>query len=84
MGEDVAHKWTTEEHLFLEVVLSNPASLVKNFWVVLPLFFLPEVKNELVSCCFNVFMLRKRAEQNWLDPLNVDSDDDVWQGSDDN
>lgn len=44
MGEDVAHKWTTEEHLFLEVVLSNPASLGKNLWVVLPLFFLLKVK----------------------------------------
>ena len=46
--------------------------------------FPAQSKNELVSYCFNVFMLRKRAEQNWLDPLNADSDDDKWQGSDDN
>ncbi|CAD5179198.1 unnamed protein product [Musa acuminata subsp. malaccensis] len=84
MGEDVACKWTIEEeHLFQEVVLSNPESLGKNFWDVLPYFFPARSSKELVSYYFNVFMLRKRAEQNRLDPSNVDSDDDEWQGSDD-
>lgn len=31
---------------------------------------------EIVSYYFNVFMLRRRTEQNRLDPMNADSDDD--------
>ncbi|XP_020094943.1 uncharacterized protein LOC109714655 [Ananas comosus] len=84
MGEDVALKWTEEEErLFQEVVLSNPASLGKNFWDELPHVFSSKSSKELVSYYFNVFMLRKRAEQNRSDPMNVDSDNDEWQESDD-
>ncbi|XP_010905885.1 uncharacterized protein [Elaeis guineensis] len=84
MGEDVAKKWTEEEEqLFQEVVLSNPASLGKNFWNHLPQVLPSRSSKELVSYYFNVFMLRKRAEQNRSDPLNVDSDNDEWQESDD-
>nr|CAD1832361.1 unnamed protein product [Ananas comosus var. bracteatus] len=84
MGEDVALKWTEEEErLFQEVVLSNPASLGKNFWDELPHVFSSKNSKELVSYYFNVFMLRKRAEQNRSDPMNVDSDNDEWQESDD-
>ncbi|RWW45938.1 hypothetical protein BHE74_00048175, partial [Ensete ventricosum] len=79
MGENVAHRWTEEEeHLFEDVVFSNPASLGKNFWNVLPYFFPARSCKELVSYYFNVFILRKRAEQNRLDLMNVDSDDDEW------
>ncbi|TVU47953.1 hypothetical protein EJB05_07571 [Eragrostis curvula] len=80
MGEEVASRWTEEEeHLFEEVVLSNPASLRRNFWDELPLAFPSKSSKELVSYYFNVFMLRKRAEQNRFDPTNIDSDDDEWQ-----
>lgn len=82
MGDDVAHTWTAqEEHLFQEVVLLNAVSLGKNFWNVLPCFFPDRSTNELASYYFNVFMLRMRAEQNRIDPLNIDSDNDEWQGS---
>ncbi|KAL4651763.1 hypothetical protein ACB092_01G184800 [Castanea dentata] len=82
MGEEVAKKWTEEEEqAFQEVVLSNPASLGKNFWDYLLAAFPSRTKNDIVSYYFNVFMLRKRAEQNRLDPLNVDSDNDEWQKS---
>lgn len=84
MGEDVASRWTEEEeHLFKEVVSSNPASLRRNFWDELPLAFPSKSSKELVSYYFNVFMLRKRAEQNRFDPMNIDSDDDEWQASGD-
>ncbi|CAL9071508.1 unnamed protein product [Musa acuminata var. zebrina] len=84
MGEVVTEKWTEEEEqLFYEVVLLNPASLGKNFWKKLPQVFPTRSSKELISYYFNVFMLRKRAEQNRLDPLHVDSDDDEWQESDD-
>lgn len=84
MGEVVALGWTEEEEqLFHEVVASNPASLGKNFWNVLPWAFPYRSSKELVSYYFNVFMLRKRAEQNRFDPFNVDSDNDEWQESDD-
>ncbi|PAN51335.2 hypothetical protein PAHAL_9G556600 [Panicum hallii] len=84
MGEEVASRWTEEEeHLFQEVVSSNPASLRRNFWDELPLAFPSKSSKELVSYYFNVFMLRKRAEQNRFDPMNVDSDDDEWQAGGD-
>lgn len=83
MGEDVAKKWNEEEEqVFLDVVLSNPASLGKNFWDHLSAAFSSRTKRELVSYYFNVFMLRKRSEQNRFDPLNIDSDNDEWQRSD--
>jgi len=83
MGEDVALGWTDEEEqLFHEVVVSNPASLGKNFWDDFPEAFPSRSSKELVSYYFNVFMLCKRAEQNRYDPSNVDSDNDEWQVSD--
>ncbi|XP_038970711.1 uncharacterized protein LOC120104171 [Phoenix dactylifera] len=84
MGEDATKKWTEEEEqLFQEVVLLNPASLCKNFWDHLYQVLPSRSSKELISYYYNVFMLRKRAEQNRLDPLNVDSDNDEWQESDD-
>lgn len=82
MGEDVAYEWTEEEEqIFHEVVYSNPVSLGKNFWKHLSLAFPSRSKNELVSYYFNVFMLRRRAAQNRSKLLDIDSDDDEWQGS---
>ncbi|XP_050227870.1 uncharacterized protein LOC126677348 [Mercurialis annua] len=82
MGEFVASKWTEEEEqVFLDTVLSNPASFGKNFWDHLSVAFPCRRKSELVSYYFNVFMLRKRAEQNRFDPLNIDSDNDEWHKS---
>lgn len=85
MGEQVAEKWSAEEEqLFHEVVFNNPASLDKNFWNYLSIVFPSRTKKEIVSYYFNVFMLRKRAEQNRNHLLNADSDNDEWQGSDGN
>ncbi|XP_058081914.1 uncharacterized protein LOC131229882 [Magnolia sinica] len=82
MGEYVGQKWSEEEdRVFQEVVFSNPLSSGKNFWNRLSLVFPTRAKKDLVSYYFNVFMLRRRAEQNRLDPLNIDSDDDEWHGS---
>ncbi|KAA8541009.1 hypothetical protein F0562_024853 [Nyssa sinensis] len=84
MGEVVVENWSAEEeHLFHEVVFSNPASLKKNFWDHLSMAFPFRTIKEIVSYYFNVFMLRKRAEQNRCDPMNIDSDNDEWQWSDD-
>ncbi|XP_052190289.1 AT-rich interactive domain-containing protein 2-like isoform X2 [Diospyros lotus] len=81
MGEEVARKWREdEEHTFRDV-LSNAASQSKNIWDHLSATFPSRTKKELVSYYFNVFMLRKRAEQNRFDPLNVDSDNDECQKS---
>ncbi|GMJ16241.1 hypothetical protein HRI_005293300 [Hibiscus trionum] len=80
MGEEVAKRWTEEEGLaFNNVVLSNPFSLGKNYWDHLPAILPSRTKKDLVSYYFNVFILRKRAEQNRVDPVHVDSDDDEWQ-----
>ncbi|KAL0924868.1 hypothetical protein M5K25_005726 [Dendrobium thyrsiflorum] len=84
MGEDVAQRWTEEEdNLFHMIVLSNSASLGRNFWTILPRTFPSRSFKEIVSYYFNVFILRKRADQNRMDPLNVDSDNDEWQESSD-
>ncbi|KZV23279.1 hypothetical protein F511_02180 [Dorcoceras hygrometricum] len=84
MGELVAEKWSEdEEQLFHEVVFSNPASAGKNFWDHLAVVFPSRTMKEIVSYYFNVFMLRKRAEQNRVYPMSIDSDDDEWQGTDD-
>ncbi|XWS40971.1 hypothetical protein CRYUN_Cryun17cG0041000 [Craigia yunnanensis] len=80
MGAEVAERWTEEEELaFHNVVLSNPLSLGKNFWDHLPVVLPSRTKKDLISYYFNVFMLRKRAEQNLVYPVNIDSDDDEWQ-----
>lgn len=85
MGEVVAEKWNEEEQqVFHEVIYSNPVSLGKNFWNVLSSVFASRTMKEIVSYYFNVFMLRKRADQNRYDPLNIDSDDDEWQLKNDN
>ncbi|KAL5582198.1 hypothetical protein UlMin_014640 [Ulmus minor] len=82
MGEEVAKQWSEkEEHMFDEVVLANPQSLGKNFWDHLSVAFPSRTHKDLVSYYFNVLMLRKRAEQNRFDPLNIDSDNDEWQKS---
>ncbi|KAK2965751.1 hypothetical protein RJ640_003289 [Escallonia rubra] len=83
MGEAVAEKWSEEdEQLFNEVVCSYPASRGNNFWDHLSVVFPFLSKKEIVSYYFNVFVLRRRAEQNRCDPMNIDSDNDEWQGSD--
>ncbi|KAJ1296664.1 hypothetical protein BS78_01G319800 [Paspalum vaginatum] len=81
MGDDIAQRWTDdEERLFQRIVFSNPVSLGKNFWEYLPHAFPSKTNQELVSYYFNVFMLRRRAQQNRSDMLPVDSDDDELHG----
>ncbi|WVZ57291.1 hypothetical protein U9M48_007696 [Paspalum notatum var. saurae] len=81
MGEDISQRWADdEERLFQRIVFSNPVSLSKNFWEHLPHAFPSKTSQELVSYYFNVFMLRKRAQQNRSDMLHVDSDDDELHG----
>nr|GLL18499.1 uncharacterized protein LOC109149738 [Ipomoea trifida] len=80
IGEVVALRWSEEEQeLFHDIVFSNPASVGKNFWNHLSAEFPSRTMKQIVSYYFNVFMLRRRAEQNRFDPLNVDSDNDEWQ-----
>lgn len=82
MGEGSSEKWTGEEEQeFHDIVFNNPMSMAKNFWDKLPVAFPSRTKKDIVSYYFNVFMLRKRAEQNRFDPVNIDSDNDEWQRS---
>ncbi|KAH7554503.1 hypothetical protein ACOSP7_028097 [Xanthoceras sorbifolium] len=82
MGEGVSDKWTEEEEqTFHGIVFTNPVSMGKNFWDHLSVAFSSQTKKDIVSYYFNVFMLRKRAEQNRFDPVNIDSDNDEWQRS---
>eukprot|EP00250_Pteridium_aquilinum_P017332 c23577_g1_i1 orf=186-1448(+) len=73
MGEVVAEKWTHEEQsTFQELVQKNPES----FWPRLYENFPARCMTDLVSYYFNVFVLRRRAIQNRVNPDNIDSDDD--------
>lgn len=73
MGETVAEHWTHEENLtFQELVRRNPVS----FWPDLFEAFPSKCMTDLVSYYFNVFVLRRRAIQNRVNPDNIDSDDD--------
>ncbi|RZC92977.1 hypothetical protein C5167_021516 [Papaver somniferum] len=83
MGEVVATKWIEREEMeFHEVVFTYSASSGKSFWDRLSAVFPSRTKKELVSYYFNVFMLRQPAEQNRSDSLEIDSDNDEWEGSD--
>ncbi|KAI5061565.1 hypothetical protein GOP47_0024070 [Adiantum capillus-veneris] len=73
MGEIVAEKWTHEEQCaFQELVRRNPQS----FWHDLFDHFPTKGMTDFVSYYFNVFVLRRRAIQNRINPANIDSDDD--------
>ncbi|CAN1839792.1 AT-rich interactive domain-containing protein 2 [Linum perenne] len=83
MGEHVAQRWSEmEEQMFHDVVFSNPISIGRNFWKSLSMVFSSRTSEELVCYYYNVFMLRKRAEQNRSIQMNIDSDNDEWEGVD--
>lgn len=82
MGQEVACRWTeAEERIFHDVVYLNPASLGRMFWNQLSITFPSRTKKELVSYYFNVFILHRRAVQNRVRLLEIDSDDDEWRGN---
>lgn len=77
MGEDVAFHWTKEDqNKFHHIVLSNPLSLEKYFWVELFKNFPQKGREALVSYYFNVFLLQRRSIQNRSSPSNINSDDE--------
>ncbi|XP_055810758.1 AT-rich interactive domain-containing protein 1-like isoform X2 [Solanum dulcamara] len=77
MGEEVALSWSREEERkFQDIVKSNPLSEEKSFWNEIFKFFPNKSRESLVSYYFNVFLLRRRGNQNRTNASNVDSDDD--------
>ncbi|KAK6789880.1 hypothetical protein RDI58_013680 [Solanum bulbocastanum] len=77
MGEEVALSWSREEeHKFRDIVKSNPLSEEKSFWNEVFKFFPNKSRESLVSYYFNVFLLRRRGNQNRTNAGNIDSDDD--------
>ena len=77
MGEGVADQWTREEErTFRLVARTYPVSKNCNFWDHLPESLPFKTRRELNSYYFNVFILRRRALQNRLHEIKVDSDDD--------
>ncbi|KAL3337726.1 hypothetical protein AABB24_030053 [Solanum stoloniferum] len=77
MGEEVALSWSREEeHRFQDIVKSNPLSEEKSFWNEVFKFFPNKSRESLVSYYFNVFLLRRRGNQNRTNAGNIDSDDD--------
>ncbi|KAK4716717.1 hypothetical protein R3W88_015055 [Solanum pinnatisectum] len=77
MGEEVSLSWSREEeHKFQDIVKSNPLSEEKSFWNEVFKFFPNKSRESLVSYYFNVFLLRRRGNQNRTNAGNIDSDDD--------
>ncbi|KAJ8541889.1 hypothetical protein K7X08_016755 [Anisodus acutangulus] len=77
MGEEVALSWSREEERkFQDIVKLNPLSEEKSFWNEIFKFFPNKSRESLVSYYFNVFLLRRRGDQNRTSASNVDSDDD--------
>ncbi|WOL07067.1 hypothetical protein Cni_G15803 [Canna indica] len=77
VGEEVALLWTEEEEkMFKNIVFQNRASLNKNFWEQLYLYFPFKDRKSIVSYYFNVFLLGWRRYQNHVTPKYIDSDDD--------
>ncbi|XP_051124559.1 AT-rich interactive domain-containing protein 1 [Andrographis paniculata] len=77
MGEKVAFSWTnTDQNMFQDIVLSNRLSSDKYFWDELFKLFPKKGREVLVSYYFNVFLLRRRAQQNRSTTSDIGSDDE--------
>ncbi|KAK9068316.1 hypothetical protein SSX86_012427 [Deinandra increscens subsp. villosa] len=82
MGETVALNWTAnEEKTFEHIIKSNPPSEGITFWDDLTSHFKDKTMRVMVSYYFNVYLNRRRAQQNRSDPSNIDSDDDELEKS---
>ncbi|XP_073291219.1 AT-rich interactive domain-containing protein 2-like [Primulina huaijiensis] len=77
MGEENAISWTKQdENKFQDIVNSNRLSSEKYFWDELFKFFPRKGRAALVSYYFNVFLLRRRGQQNRNITSNIHSDDE--------
>ncbi|OIT33159.1 PREDICTED: AT-rich interactive domain-containing protein 1-like [Nicotiana attenuata] len=77
MGEEVALCWSREEEgKFQDIVKSNRLTEDKSFWNEIFKFFPNRSRESLVSYYFNVFLLRRRGDQNRTNVSDFDSDDD--------
>ncbi|KAM3287453.1 AT-rich interactive domain-containing protein 1 [Capsicum chacoense] len=77
MGEEVALSWSKQEETkFQDIVKMNPLLTDKSYWNEIFKFFPNKSRESLVSYHFNVFLLRRRGDQNRTTGSNIDSDDD--------
>lgn len=77
MGEENAILWTKQdENKFQDIVNSNRLSSEKYFWDELFKCFPRKGREALVSYYFNVFLLRRRGQQNRNITSNIHSDDE--------
>lgn len=76
MGEETAISWTNEEeNKFCDTLKVHPLS-EGCFWDEIVKILPKKDRASLVSYYFNVFLLRRRADQNRTTPYNITSDDD--------
>lgn len=77
MGEEVAFLWNkADEIIFDGIIKSNPPSQGNCFWKEIHQLFPSKNREQLVSYYFNVFLLRRRGQQNRSTPIEISSDDD--------
>ncbi|XP_054782114.1 AT-rich interactive domain-containing protein 1-like [Prosopis cineraria] len=77
VGEQVSHHWTYEEEKkFKNALRANLQSRKKCHWDHIFRSYPKKKREDLVSYYFNVFVLRRRRQQNQYSPNNIDSDDD--------
>ncbi|KAL8111310.1 hypothetical protein AgCh_019140 [Apium graveolens] len=77
MGEEVAFSWNKVDEIKFEAIIKlNPPSQGKCFWEEIHKLFPYKKREQLVSYYFNVFLLRRRGQQNRSIPIDISSDDD--------
>ncbi|KAK1376870.1 AT-rich interactive domain-containing protein 1-like [Heracleum sosnowskyi] len=77
MGEEVAFSWNKVDEIKFEAIIKlNPPSEGKCFWEEIHKLFPYKNREQLVSYYFNVFLLRRRGQQNRSIPIDISSDDD--------
>ncbi|KMZ66004.1 hypothetical protein ZOSMA_2G00130 [Zostera marina] len=81
VGEQVSESWTLNEQMeFEKIVKENPISEKKDFFSVAMKYFPKKTMKELVSYYHNVYVSRRMVLQNQLKPMEIDSEDDEFDG----
>jgi len=73
MGEEVSLRWTAdEEKRFKDAMRLKIPSQNKSFWNNPSIYFQRKTRKDMVSYCFNVYLIQLRSYQNRVTPKTVD------------
>ncbi|KEH21094.1 hypothetical protein MtrunA17_Chr8g0387161 [Medicago truncatula] len=73
MGEEVSLRWTAdEEKRFKDAMRLKIPSQNKSFWNNPSIYFRRKTRKDMVSYCFNVYLIQLRSYRNRVNPKTVD------------